>query len=201
MPVDELENTLFLCASYLARTTLDSLGDLFAAADAIKKWLADVARLVALAEQPMAWITPLGLPVVQPYRREKSMMVKTVLQDVVIADSSEQMPVSTSRQRSAFPPNYVHSLDSTHMMLTALDCRKRGLTFTAVHDSYWTHAADIDVMSESLREQFISLYRMPLLENFRASLVQRFPGISFPELPARGTLDLDLVKQSRYFFN
>ncbi|RYY32663.1 hypothetical protein EON62_05090, partial [archaeon] len=82
MPVDELEQTLFLCASYLARTTLDSLGDLFASADAIKRWLGDVARLVALADQPMSWVTPLGLPVVQPYRRERSMMIKTVLQDV-----------------------------------------------------------------------------------------------------------------------
>jgi DNA-directed RNA polymerase len=201
MPVDELENTLFLCASYLARTTLDSLGDLFASADAIKKWLSDVARLVAFAEQPMAWITPLGLPVVQPYRRERSMMVKTVLQDVIIADSNEQLPVSASRQRSAFPPNYVHSLDSTHMMLTALDCRKRGLTFTAVHDSFWTHACDVDVMSASLREQFIHLYSMPLLENFRASLVQRFPGVTMPELPPRGTLNLETVRDARYFFN
>jgi hypothetical protein len=27
------------------------------------------------------------------------------------------------RQRSAFPPNYIHSIDSTHMMMTALACR------------------------------------------------------------------------------
>lgn len=30
-----------------------------------------------------------------------------------------QLPVDKVRQRSAFPPNYVHSLDSTHMMYTA----------------------------------------------------------------------------------
>ena len=201
LPVDELENTLFLAASYLARTTLDSLGDLFNAADAIKGWLAEVARLVAHAEQPMSWITPLGLPVVQPYRRERSMMVKTILQDVVIADSSESMPVSAARQRSAFPPNFVHSLDSTHMMMTALDMRARGLTFAAVHDSYWTHAGDVDVMSASLRDQFVSLYSLPLLENFRASLVQRFPGIAMPDLPPRGSLHLADVRKSRYFFN
>lgn len=33
------------------------------------------------------------------------------------------------RQRSAFPPNFVHSLDSSHMMMTALACKDAGLLF------------------------------------------------------------------------
>lgn len=33
----------------------------------------------------MSWITPLGLPVVQPYRRETGMLVKTLIQSVVRA--------------------------------------------------------------------------------------------------------------------
>ena len=28
----------------------------------------------------------------------------------------------TMKQKNAFPPNFIHSLDSTHMMLTALHC-------------------------------------------------------------------------------
>ena len=28
----------------------------------------------------------------------------------------------TVKQKNAFPPNFIHSLDSTHMMLTALHC-------------------------------------------------------------------------------
>ncbi len=150
----------------------------------------------------MAWVTPLGLPVVQPYRREKPLTVRTLLQDLVIADYSEQLPVSGARQRSAFPPNFVHSLDSTHMMMTALDCaHNHGLTFAAVHDSYWTHAGDVDVMSASLRRQFVRLYGLPLLESFRDSLALRFPAMAFPELPPRGTLDLSQVMASRYFFS
>jgi hypothetical protein len=41
-----------------------------------------VLSQVALQNQPMSWITPLGLPVVQPYRRNNSLIVKTLLQDV-----------------------------------------------------------------------------------------------------------------------
>ena len=28
------------------------------------------------------------------------------------------------KQKNAFPPNFVHSLDSTHMLLTALHCQR-----------------------------------------------------------------------------
>jgi len=70
-----------------------------------------------------------------------------------------------------------------------------------VHDSYWTHPRDIDTMNASLRQQFVNLYSMPLLETFRASLIARFPSIPIPELPPRGTLDLEQVKGSTYFFS
>jgi DNA-directed RNA polymerase len=36
-----------------------------------------------------------------------------------------QIPVNVQRQTSAFPPNYVHSLDSSHMMYTAEVCQAR----------------------------------------------------------------------------
>lgn len=41
------------------------------------------------------------------------------------------------------------------MMFTALACRDENITFAAVHDSYWTHACDVDRMGEILREQFV----------------------------------------------
>lgn len=36
---------------------------------------------------------------------------------------------------------------------------------TGVHDSFWTHACDIDKMNQILREKFVELYSMPILEN------------------------------------
>lgn len=53
-------------------------------------------------------------------------MVRTVLQAAALMTDSESCPVQKSKQRSAFPPNYIHSLDSTHMMMTATDCREQG---------------------------------------------------------------------------
>ena len=39
---------------------------------------------------------------------------------------ADYLPVIKTKQRTAFPPNYIHSLDSAHMMLTAIACSKAG---------------------------------------------------------------------------
>lgn len=71
----------------------------------------------------MAWTTPLGLPVVQPYRQANRKQVHTALQTIFLEDPNTPSAVDTRGQRSAMPPNYIHSLDATHMMLTALECK------------------------------------------------------------------------------
>lgn len=104
------------------------------------------------------WTTPLGLPVVQPYRTRQTRRIYTSLQDLSIADSNAASVVSRRKQLQAFPPNFIHSLDATHMMLSALACEKAGLTFSAVHDSFWTHAGDVDSMNQILREAFVRMH-------------------------------------------
>ena len=42
---------------------------------------------------------------------------------------------------------------------------------------------------------------MPLLENLLRDFRASFPELIFPEIPMRGTLDLNDVKQSTYFFS
>jgi DNA-directed RNA polymerase len=99
----------------------------------------------------MSWITPLGLPVVQPYRRIQKHTVVTVLQSITLNVDNDSLPVSSSKQRSAFPPNFVHSLDASHMLLTCLKMKEYGLDFAAVHDSYWTHPCDLEILNQVRR--------------------------------------------------
>lgn len=53
--------------------------------------------------------------------------VQTLMQRVILVHSDENSPIQRNRQRSAFPPNFIHCLDSSHMMLTAIDCAKAGM--------------------------------------------------------------------------
>lgn len=79
------------------------------------------------------WTTALGLPIVQPYRKEKKKQILTAIQSVFIADPNLPTQVDPAKQSAAFPPNFVHSLDATHMMLTALECRVSNSTFAISH--------------------------------------------------------------------
>lgn len=120
------------------------------------------------------WTTPLGLPVVQPYRVRKSRRVETSLQDVSIVDSNSEDVVSKRKQLQAFPPNFIHSLDATHMILSANACRRAGLTFSAVHDSFWTHASDVDSMNTILRDSFVRMHSDDVIARLHAEFNVRY---------------------------
>ncbi|KAJ6807007.1 DNA-directed RNA polymerase 1B, mitochondrial-like [Iris pallida] len=194
---DDLE--IFRASCYAAKTTLTALGEMFQAARSIMSWLGECAKVIASENQPVRWTTPLGLPVVQPYRTLGRHLIKTSLQVLTLQRETDKVMVK--RQRTAFPPNFVHSLDGSHMMMTAVACRKAGLTFAGVHDSYWTHACDVDEMNRILREKFVELYETPILENLLESFQESFPSSSFPPLPERGDFNLEDVLDSTYFFN
>ena len=55
-------------------------------------------------------------------------------------------------------------------------------------------------MNAVLRESFIDLYTQPLLEQLRQTWQMRYPTIEFPEIPAKGDLDLNDVRSAPYFF-
>ncbi|KAK6157754.1 hypothetical protein DH2020_012002 [Rehmannia glutinosa] len=126
----EDDTELFACACYAAKTTLTALGEMFEAARSIMSWLGDCAKIIANENQPVRWTTPLGLPVVQPYRKLGRHMIKTSLQVLTLQRETDK--VMAKRQRTAFPPNFVHSLDGSHMMMTAIACSEAGLSFAAV---------------------------------------------------------------------
>lgn len=190
---------LFAASCYAARITLAALGEMFEAARGIMGWLGDCAKVIASENHAVRWTTPLGLPVVQPYRQLGRHLIKTSLQVLTLKRETDKIVVK--RQRTAFPPNFVHSLDGSHMMMTAIACKKAGLNFAGVHDSYWTHACDADKMNRILREKFVELYEAPILENLLESFETSFPTLKFPPLPERGDFDLREVLESPYFFN
>lgn len=121
------------------------------------------------------------------------------------------------KQKNAFPANFIHSLDSTHMMLTSLECHHNGLTFSSVHDCYWTHASDIDQMNYFCRKQFIQLHSEPILDNLAEFLRKKLEiydknhrryATEYNELIKhvdrripKGEFQLNSVMDSVYFFS
>ena len=60
------------------------------------------------------------------------------------------------------------------MMMTALQCARHGITFVSVHDSFWTHACDVDRLSRFCREQFVALHKEPLLEILSQDFISKY---------------------------
>ncbi|KAM0786030.1 hypothetical protein ACM66B_006845 [Microbotryomycetes sp. NB124-2] len=140
---------------------------------------AGMSRIPKEQMTSVVWTTPLGLPVVQPYRKPKKRQVATALQTVFIVDPSVPAEVDPRAQATAFPPNFIHSLDATHMMMTALACKDK-IAFASVHDSYWTHACSVDEMSVILRDTFIELHSSDILGKLRQEFIDRYDGHVVP---------------------
>ncbi|RMZ82431.1 hypothetical protein DV737_g2094, partial [Chaetothyriales sp. CBS 132003] len=122
------------------------------------------------------WTTPLKLPVVQPYRINKSAKISTNLQQITLVEPSVADAVHKKKQLQAFPPNFIHSLDATHMILSALKADELGLSFSAVHDSFWTHAADVNTLNTLLREAFIRMHSEDIVGRLAAEFRMRYQG-------------------------
>lgn len=122
------------------------------------------------------WTTPLKMPVVQPYRKSKQQHVKTNISGVIVRKTSTREQVDKRKQLQAFPPNFIHSLDASHMILSALKCHEMGLDFAAVHDSFWTHAADIPTLNVILRDAFVRMHSEDIMGRLAAEFKTRYAG-------------------------
>jgi DNA-directed RNA polymerase len=91
-----------------------------------------------------------------------------------------ETPVHIQKQYIAFPANFVHSLDATHMIMSAIACKEHGIDFAVAHDSFWTHACAIDTMNKVLLEQFVKLHRQPLMENLLNEFIKRYKDHMIP---------------------
>ena len=72
--------------------TLRAISNLFQGAHNIKKWLKQCAKLIVQTGNPVSWITPLGLPIVQPYRSiSKTDVISSVTQSITTPVDSQSV--------------------------------------------------------------------------------------------------------------
>lgn len=189
-------------ATFLARTTKAAIGDICRSASDAMQWMATCARLIARkAGRDVRWVTPIGFPVVQAYRNWKTVTVKTMVGELDYPNVQEtDVPIRVSRQINGIAPNFIHSLDATHMLNTALACHEAGVDFAAVHDGYMAHAEHGDDLAYILRREFVSLHSQNHLADLHNQFQAQHPEIEFPLPPEQGTLDLAVVMDSPYFF-
>lgn len=221
-------------AAYMAKLIWDAVHSVVVKAMEAMEWLQDASALLAKDKDingnsvPTYWITPAGFPVWQKYRKNTLSRVATFLNGdikVSMPESSETKEetlekgssfrlkvgkptedIDIRKQRQGIAPNFVHSMDASHLMLTILKCHEvYGInSFAVIHDSYATHACDADALFHAVREVFVETYQQhdvlqELHDHIESMLSSKYVE-DLPDVPSKGSLDLDVVRESMYAF-
>ena len=176
----------------------------------LMSWLRDVAKVAAAEGVHVSWTTPSGFVARQDYTDSTSRVVKTALGDTIrrhrINTPTDRIDVRASV--TALPANFIHSLDAAALTLTLNACLDTkpayggGWSFSVVHDSYATHAADAQELSYRLRLAHIQMYSSGVLENFHNEVLTSLsPSATLSELPSDGRWDVTQLQNARYFFS
>ena len=197
-----------LASAYLGRVIYDSIQTVVHAATDTMAWLQLCARIVSKENLPIVWNTPSNFPIVQANLEYKSKQVLTRLMGTIyrprIRESTGSYDIS--EQINGVSANFVHGLDASHMSATITLAIKNKIThFCMVHDSYATHASEIHLLGECLRDAFVHMYKdNDVLEKFYHKMLALIPPSKrekLPPPPPMGDLDIDAVMDCVFFFS
>jgi len=204
------KSNIFEASLYLAGLVWDSIGEVVVAARGVMGWLRKAASLAAKEGLPVNWTSPSGFPVQQAYHEVRFRQLKTQLNGNILKPIQHTLQEYTDaidkrRQSDGISPNFVHSMDAAalHLYVNRAVDRYDLESFCLVHDSYGTLAADTELSAQCIREVFVEMYQDDVLEDFRTQLLDLISSRNankLPLVPPKGKLDLEVVKQSAFFF-
>lgn len=181
-------------AQYLTPFLWEAIGEVVIAARAGMKWLRSSVQRGVSTE----WVTPIGFPVHQYYKIMETMKVRTQIGGGMALncrelDARASIP-HTGQNRNGIAPNFVHSLDSTHMVMSinAAD----DVDFAMIHDDFGTHAGNASAFNKVIRQSFHKLYS----ENDPLREWGEQVGADIDSMPPVGKYQLDNVLTAPYFF-
>jgi DNA-directed RNA polymerase len=183
-------------ANFLSHVVWSAIGDVVVKAREAMEWLKGWAVHAAKNGHRVQWVTPSGLRVVSEYEQERKVEVKSVaFKSRITLYRPVEDKLDTRRIANAVAPNFVHSLDASHLTRVVNAAQRRGMQIAAVHDDFGTHAADTAEFAKIIRREFVRMYE-------DAAILQRLAdatGYDVPP-PQAGVLDLNNILDSRYFF-
>jgi DNA-directed RNA polymerase len=155
-----------------------------------------------LYDRRMAWLTPDGFEVVHFREDEEMHRVKTTFEGSVFLSYYRSTGRLNAKDMAlACPPNFVHALDATHLRMTVNKALDIGITdFGMVHDSFGVHAAEMSrFLQECVKPAFVQMYTE---HDVIGEFAKRFEAqsLSLPK-PEKGTLDLQGILRSEFFFS
>ena len=166
-----------------------------------KKWMKSYAKDIGKTNSAIKWKTPLNLEIEQVEFKAKKVKVSIgkgrKVEFKVYSDD-----IDTNSHSKGLSPNYIHSLDATHLMMTINGLKQVGINdVITVHDSFATHANDVGKMSKVLRKAFVALHKKEILEELTEFFYESFEveKKDIPYVDEEG-FNLEDIMESEYFF-
>jgi len=191
-------------AAFLACVVDAAIGEEVASAKGGMAFIKAMGKVANSHKKGISWVTPAGLPVVQAVRKTTSSTITTrLLGQVRLKYAHDLEEIDTRKQITSISPNFIHSLDAAHLMLTvcALEDSHGPASWAMIHDSYATHAGLTDQLGQTLRQAFVDMYtdHCPL-EALRSSVMEEGDEDETPPVPEKGGFDLNEVMKAEFFF-
>lgn len=187
---------LYQVADFLGALMIQAIEQTVPAAAEAMRWLRKVAG-ESVGEHTLVWRSPAGMPVIQAYPKLEYRRVDVRAcgcTKLIIREASDKL--NAHEMRNGISPNFVHSLDASHLMLTANAMQDAGLQMFAIHDSFGTHPCDVAQMQQLLRQAFVGIYKD---KNVLFDFLWACGGTG--EVPKQGSLDIEEVLKSEFFFS
>jgi len=133
----------------------------------LTKYFHDIAEILNKLNLPIIWRLPSGLIVTQKYMQKRSIQVKpfTHLSNTLVLSITDKLKTNTDKQKSAFMPNLVYSLDAATLLLlynsfynTISSDHTYPVNLYSVHDCYGVTANNINLLIQMLRSVYIEIY-------------------------------------------
>lgn len=196
-------------AQYLAKLTWKAVQTTVVAAIEGMECLKKIATALAKADMPVEWVTPMGLPIQQMYLARKTESFQLRLGNastryrIYVTTVSENEDVDRHKQATGVAPNFIHSLDATHLMMSINEASRQGcVNFSTVHDSFGTSLGEAARLRRIIRQELVKLYTEhdPLAEFLRHAEELLGEPLDI-ELPKKGSLDIKCILDSKFVFH
>jgi DNA-directed RNA polymerase len=189
-------------AKYLSQHTYNVLKKKAKGPYEVMKYIRSVAKICADNGKALQWLTPLGVPIRQLNHETKGYRVKRLWgednQRVELTYRRNLPELDPYDMMDGAPPNYTHGMDASHLVLTLLECKRRGIQSTiSIHDSIGVHAAHVDALQEIFWSELVKLYSVNRLDLFRKE-ASAFSGLDLPEF--EGYTEPEFGRFSEYSF-
>jgi DNA-directed RNA polymerase len=191
-------------ATWLSFHVWDGIGEVVHKGREAMEWLQGASDAITAGDDvpsTISWWSPSGLRVTQRYNKSERIVVNARMASgrrIKIDLRGAGDAGCPRKHRNGIAPNFVHSCDAAHMHFFLRRAREEGLCGLAlIHDDYGCPAPMVEKLHQILRETFVQMY---LDTDPLADFAKHNGEFRCRVRPAPGNLDLEVVKQSVYFF-